>query len=67
MAQFPGQTRPMGDRLALVSLVIKYRASWEVYMTGDGLWIAQGKTRSYCWRRFEADSAQHLEEKISVI
>ena len=46
MAQFPGGTQPMGGRLALVSLVIKYRGSWEVYMTGDGLWIAQGKTRS---------------------
>jgi len=64
---FPGQTRPMGGRLALVSLVIKYRASWEVSMTGEGLWIAQGKTRSDCWRRLEADSARHLEQKISVI
>jgi hypothetical protein len=64
---FPGQTRPMGGRLALVSLVIKHRASWEVSMTGEGLWIAQGKTRSDCWRRLEADSARHLEQKISVI
>ncbi len=51
MAQFPGQIRPMGGRLALVSLVIKYRGSWEVYVTGEDLWIAQGKTRSNCWCR----------------
>jgi hypothetical protein len=65
--QFSSQTQPIGDRLALVSLVIKYRASWEVYVTGEGLWIAQGKTRSNCCCRFEADSARHLEQKISVI
>lgn len=64
--QLPDQARPMGDRLALVRLVIKYRASWEIYITDD-LWIAQGTTRSNCWCRFEADSAWNLEQKISVI
>ncbi len=64
--QFPGQTQPVGDRL-LLSLLIKYRASWEVYVTGEGLWIAQGKTRSHCRCRFEADPARHPEQKIPVI
>lgn len=65
--QFPSQAQPIGDRLALVSLVIKYRASGEVYVTGDGLWMAQGNTRSHCWCRFEADPARHLDQKIPVI
>jgi hypothetical protein len=61
------QAHPMGDRLALVSLVSRYRASWEVYLDETGIWVARGISAFNCWARLGADAAMHLEQKMTQI
>jgi len=67
----PIPTRPAlrkVDVLCLIRLVICYRSSWEIWIDEpDGIWAAQGAT---CWNRgcrYEADTAEHLEQMIRFI
>jgi hypothetical protein len=67
MSLLPEPRFPMGSRLSLIDLVIRYRVSWEVHIDDDGVWIAQGITRSNGWARIEADNPTCLEREIKKI
>jgi hypothetical protein len=58
---------PMGSRLSLIDLVVRYPGSWEVHIDDDGAWIAQGISRSNGWARIEADNPTCLEREIKKI
>lgn len=67
MSLLPEPRFPRGSRLSLVHLVIRYRGSWEVHIDDDGIWVAQGITRSNGWVRIEADNPACLEREIKKI
>jgi hypothetical protein len=68
---YPFPSRPTlrkPDALELIRLVIRWRSSWEIYLDElRGLWVAQGRSPSNCWARFEADTPDHLEEWMAGV